>query len=309
MNLQTLIRSALLVITSLSSQAAPAQQREDFIKIEATDMKSGLAEAVRAAKGAHAEGGFWVAYPLPVRQDVVIDPDKGEFVGDADDIHRLPIFIGRASNSPGGTRNAGVFMLYGPGGASVTRVEVYNLDRAGKYRGLPVYWLGKPAASESLGLLRAIIDANPGTDVAENATLALALHDDPAVRGALEDVALNSRDDRARKTALHWLGFTGGENELLARLVADDGQSVRVRGAAARALGAGSPAVSVSTLKGLYTSVVEVEVRRALLYSISINPDQRASSDFLREVAQHDFDNEARRQAAYWRSEKGEGKQ
>jgi hypothetical protein len=308
MNLHILIRSALFVITSLSGQAAPAQQRKDFIKVEAADMKSGVAEAVRAAKGSHAEGGFWVAYPLPVRPDVIIDPDKGEFVGDADDIHRLSIFIGRASNSPGGTRNAGVFMLYGPGGTNVTRVEVYNLDRAGKYRGLPVYWLGKPAAAESLSLLRGIIDANPGTDVAENATLALALHDDPAVRGALEQLALNSRDDRARKTALHWLGFTGGENELLARLVADDGQSVRVRSAAARALGAGSPAVPVATLRSLYTSVVEVEVRRALLYSISINPDRGASSDLLLEVAQHDFDPEARRQAAYWLSERGEGK-
>lgn len=306
MDLQILVRSALLVITSLSGQAAPAQQREDFIKVEAADMQSGLAEAVRAAQ--RARGGFWVAYSLPVRRDVVIDPDKGEFVGDENDIHSLSIFIGRASNSPGGTRNAGVFMLYEPGGTNISRVEVYNLDHAGKYRGLPVYWLGQPAAAESLSLLRGIIDAHPGTEVAENATLALALHDDPAVRGALEEIALNSHDDRARKTAIHWLGFTGGENELLARLVADDRQSVGVRRAAARALGAGSPAVPMATLRSLYMSVVEVEVRRALLYSISINPDRRASSDLLREIAQHDFDPEARRRAAYWLSERGEGK-
>ena len=308
MNLQTFIRSALLVLTSLSGATTSPQQREDFIKVQAPDMKAGLDEAIRAANGSQSRGSFWVAYPLPLRQDVVIDPEKGEFVGDADDIHKLSVFLARAATSPGGTRNAGVFLLYGPGGASVTGVEIYNLDRAGKYRGLPVYWLGKPAAVESMSLLRGIIDSNPGGAVAESATRALALHDDPSVRGSLEEIARAARDERARRMALHWLGFSGGENDFLARLVADDRESAPVRKAAATALGAGSPPVSVSTLTGLYENVAELGVRRALLYSVSINPDQRAAAEFLRKVVAHDFDNEARRQAAYWLSEKAEEK-
>jgi hypothetical protein len=283
-------------------------QREDFITVEGPDMHAKLTGAIKKAAIAAPRAHFWVAYSFPLRPDVTIDPAKGEFVGSANDLSDLSVFIARASNSPGGTRNVGVFLLHNPGGAAISRVEIYNLDRRGKLGGYPVYWLGRPTCEESLSLLQRVIGSNPGTKAAENATLAIALHDDPRVGGKLKELARASTDVRARKPAIHWLGFSGGEYSFLAELVANTREPVTVRKAAASAIGVSGNSVPLSTLTGLYETVTELGVRRALLYPISINADQEGALNFLRKVAKTDFDAEARRQAASWLHEKADAK-
>ena len=56
------------------------------------------------------------------------------------------------------TRNLGVFLLREPSDTAVTRVEVYNLDRAREYSGYRVYWLGRAGNEESLNLLRGLVE-------------------------------------------------------------------------------------------------------------------------------------------------------
>lgn len=307
MNFCAWIKSALLVITSLSNPVT-SSQRENFIPVEGADMQAKLTMAIKKAAGALPRTRFWVAYSFPLRPDVTIDPVKGEFIGSANDLSDLAVFIARASNSPGGTRNVGVFLLHDPGGKVISRVEIYNLDRQSKFGGAPVYWLGRPTYEESLSLLQRVINSNPRSKVAENATLAVALHDDRRVSDKLRELARTSTDDRARKSAIHWLGFTGGEHSFLAELVANTREPTTVRKAAASAFGVGSRSVPLPILTGLYETVTEVVVRRALLYPISINANQEGSANFMRKVAKTDFDAESRRQAASWLREKAEAK-
>jgi hypothetical protein len=62
------------------------------------------------------------------------------------------------------TRNLGVFLLHEPSDGSITRVEVYNLDRQREYSGYPVYWLGRAGNEESLSLLKALVESNQSGD-------------------------------------------------------------------------------------------------------------------------------------------------
>jgi hypothetical protein len=302
-----LIKSFLMVTTSLFGSISLSQNK-GFITVDGPDLSAKLATAIKKAAGASRQTRFWVAYTFALRPEATIDPTKGEFIGDKDDISTLSVFIARASNSPGGTKNVGVFLLYDPGGKTVARVELYNLDRQTKYAGFPVYWLGLPPNPESLSFLRGVINANPMSKVAENATLALALHDDPGVSDMLKEQAQTSTDLRARKTAVHWLGFIGRENSFLEGLIVGDQVPTPLRKAAALALGESSAPVQLSTLTRLYATPVPLEVRRTLLYSISINADQAAVLEFLHKVADSDVDAASKKQARYWLNEKAEAR-
>src|SRR5262249_52616112 len=193
MNVYPMIGSFLIATTSLFGSISLLQDK-GFIAVEGPDLPAKLAAAIKKAAGASPQTRFWVAYSFALRPEVTIDPAKGEFIGDSNDISNLSVFIGRASNSPGGTNNVGVFLLHDPGGKVIVRVEIYNLDRQGQYTGLPVYWLGRVRTGESLNFLSGVINSNPGSRVAENATLALALHDDPSVSDILKKQVRTSTD-------------------------------------------------------------------------------------------------------------------
>jgi len=303
MKINLSIRSFLIATTSLMSAIALLQHK-GFISIEGADMSARLKSAVKKATDASPQNRFWAAYAFTLRPELTIDPVKGEDVGGMSD---AAVYIGRASNSPGGTRNVGVFILYDPGGEAIVRVEIYNLDRRGAYAGLPVYWLGHVTAKESLGYLRGVINSNSGRKVAGNATLALAMHDDPSVSGILKEQVHRSKDSWVRKTAIHWLGFIGGEDDFLESLVTSDKETTAFRAAAAYALGE-SASIPLSIMTGLYRTALPIEVRRALLYSIANNADRNGVFEFLRKVASNDPDSEARRQARGWLSETPDGK-
>jgi len=281
------------------AQTAP-QQGQSFINVEGADLRSKLEAAAQMGRARSPQTRFWAAYSFDVRPGVAVDVEVGQFHGSMSNYGDMTVFYGKSNGIQVETRNLGVFVMYEPDGRAPVRVEVYNLDRKREYSGFPVYWLGRGGNEESLNFLRGLAEMNLGNHVVENATVALALHDDPRVSEVLKSLVRSSKNQEVRRTAVHWLGVTGAETSFLADLVRNENEDVEVRRAAGHALGVSSDPASLTTLIGLYNSVREQEVRRALVHSISINSNQEPAIDFLIKLAKTEKDGEARSQALFW---------
>jgi HEAT repeat protein len=212
----------------------------------------------------------------------------------------LTVFMGKSKSGSIETRNLGIFVLYEPTGASVSRVAVYNLDRKREYSNYPVYWLGRGGNEESLNFLRGLAESNQAEQVVEHATVAIALHDDPRVSDVLKSLVRSSTNRDARKTAVHWLGVIGVETSFLADLIRNEREDQDVRRSAGHALGISSDPASLGVLTGLYATVADQDLRRNLIHSVSINSNQEPAIDFLIKLAKTEQDREARNQALFW---------
>jgi HEAT repeat protein len=291
----------LLVIASFFAPAATAQaQRERFIKVEGADLHAKLETAIRLGRAAVPQTRFWTAYSFDVRSGVAVDPEGSEFRGNMNMYGDMIVLTGKANEMTNETRNLGVFLLHEPDGNSISRVEVYNLDRQREYSGYPVYWLGRGANEESLNLLRGLAESNQASKVAERVTIAIALHDDPRVGDMLKTLVRKSTSSDVRRSAVYWLGFIGVETSFLADLVRNESEDKEVRRAAGHALGVSSDPASFNILTSLYATVADRELKRNLIHSISINSNQDQAIDFLIKLARSEPDREAKNQALFW---------
>jgi HEAT repeat protein len=293
------IITVLLVVTSVFTPAS-SMQRERFITVEGADLRAKIETALRMARGSSPQTRFWTAYSFDVRSGVAVDPEVGEFRGSMNNYGDITIFIGKSNGANVETRNLGVFVLHEAGGASVSRVEVYNLERKREYSNYPVYWLGRGGNEESLNFLRGLAESNQSDKVVEHATVAIALHDDPRVPDVLKTLVRNSKNQEVRRTAVHWLGVTGVETSFLADIVRNENEHEEVRRSAGHALGISADPASMGVLTNLYENVANREIKRNLIHSISINQNQEPAIDFLIKLAKTERDGEARNQALFW---------
>jgi FOG: HEAT repeat len=278
------------------------QQRERFITVEGTDLRAKMETAVRMGRGLSPQTRFWLAYSFDVRPGIAVDPGDGNFRGNMttyDD--GMVVFMGKAADGQMiETRNLGVFLLYEPDGNTISRVEIYNLDKRREYSTYPVYWLGRGGNEESLNFLRQLVTTNRARKLNERCVLAIALHDDPRVATQLKSFVSASSDNEVRRTAVYWIGYTGGETAYLADLVRNEQEKEDVRETAAHAIGISRDAAALATLTELYRTIPNREIRRKLIHAISINDSQEPAVDFLIRIAKTDQDMEARKQAMFW---------
>src|SRR5262249_11426550 len=156
--------------------------------------------------------------------------------------------------------------------------------------GYAVYWLGRGSNQESLDYLKGVAEANKTRRVAENATMAIGLHDAQQVSPILKDLARRSAMTDVREGAIFWLGYIGGEQTVLADFVRNEEENPDVREAAASAIGRGRDKAALSLLQTLYGQVTNRDVKEQLLHAIARNDDQKAAADFLIKVAKTDTD-------------------
>ncbi|MCI0487613.1 MAG: HEAT repeat domain-containing protein [Blastocatellia bacterium] len=274
-----------------STANATGGQVQGFTKVDGTDLKSRLDEAVRQGR---SEGKrFWTAYTFDVRPGVGIDV---VIIGSRGSI----ITINGVTNISGGryeTRNLGVFLLHEKGGGSIVRAELYNLERERDYSGYAVYWLGRGHNEESLNLLAGLVKTVQSVEAADRLTDCIGVHDAPQVEGILKDLIRNSSIERVRATAVSWLGHIPGQTPFLAGLVRDERESLKIRKEAADAIGESPDGDALATLQQLYASVRHREVRREILDSVSDNDDKSEAVNFLVRVAESEPDRELRREA------------
>lgn len=283
-----------------------AQAQPGFVQVEGADLAARLAEAQRRARSSSPQTPYWTAYAFDVRPGVAVDPDVREFHGSMNTSGGTSVFVGTHNGMTVETRNLAVFLLREAGGAAVTRLEVYNLERRREYGGYPVYFAGRAGNEESMSYLRAVVEGAPAPRdaykpalVAEHATLAIALHDDPRVAATLKQLLRSSQNPKVRATSVYWLGQIGGETEFLAEIVRNAGERQEVRKQAAHAIGASRDRAALGTLQSLYGAVAEREVRRAIIHAVAENEDRDGALAFLLRVARTDADREARKHAVH----------
>jgi HEAT repeat protein len=278
----------------------PPAQREGFITVEGPDLKARLEAAGRLARSAAPNARFWAAYSFDVRPGVAVDVEFTNSRGNTTIVQSASVSFG----APVETRNLGVFLLHEPGANVVTRAEVYNLERRREYSGYPVYWLGRAGNEESLHLLRTLVETSQSGRIAEQAVLAIALHDDPRVGSLLKSFALQPMREKVRTTAIFWLGQVGGEGAFLTALVRNEQEGLEARKQAAFAIGVSKDGAALATLQSLYGAVAHREVKKQIIFAASINESQDAAVNFLIQVAGQDPDREARKQAIFWLGQK-----
>ena len=288
--------SGAIVIQPFEAVPVPGTiQLPGFVAVEGTNLSGRMDAAVRLGSAARAR--YWAAYAFDVRPGVSVDVEWNGKRTSGDG-------VSISFDSTRETRNLGVFLLREPNDTSVTRVEVYNLDRAREYSGYRVYWLGRAGNEESLNLLRGLVEGPQAARVSEHATMAIALHDDARVAGMLKNFVRQSSVEKVRTSAVFWLGQVGGETPFLADLVRNESEGREVRKQGAFAIGISKDSGAISTLQSLYTSVNHRDVKEQIIFAASINEDKEASVNFLIDVASKDNDLESRKKAIFWLGQK-----
>ncbi|MBO0725277.1 MAG: HEAT repeat domain-containing protein [Blastocatellia bacterium] len=273
-------------------------QRPGFVAVEGANLSARMTAAIGLGRAAGTR--YWTAYAFDARPGVSVDADWNGARTSGDG-------VSLSFDSTRETRNLGVFLLREPNDTAVTRVEVYNLDRAREYSGYRVYWLGRGGNEESLNLLRGLVEGRndkTAARVSEHATMAIALHDDARVAGMLKNFVRQSSVEKTRMSAVFWLGQIGGETQFLADLARNESEGREARKQAAFAIGISKDSDAISTLRNLYNSVANRDVKEQIIFAASINEDKDASVNFLIDVAGKDNDRESRKKAIFWLGQK-----
>ena len=269
---------------------------QSFTAVEGADLMARL-EAAQARARSH-QTPYWSAYTFDVRPGVAVDPAIREFNGSITTSGDTTVFVGTTpSGTTVETRNLAIFLLRDPSSNQITRMEIYNLERKREYSGYPVYWLGRANNEESLNYLRAIAAATPLDILSERAVLGIALHDDARVGGMLKNFVGTSPNQRVRSSSVYWLGQVGGEQTFLASLVRNEAEDVKLRRAAAHAIGQSRERGGLALLQDLYRTVKEAEVRQSVISAAGNSIDEQPAFAFLLSVAKNDTDWESRRMA------------
>lgn len=291
-----------LVCSALTMAAGRQVSQERFRTVEGSSLADKFDAAVRRTDTDSPQTPFWTAYTFDLKPGVAVDAKITEFNGSIETFAGTQVFIGTEKGVPAETRHLGIFVLHQPHAKSVTRVEIYNLDRERRYDGYPVYWLGHAANTESLNYLRRLAESNQSDEIAVRATVAIALHSDPSVSATLEDFVRRSSSASVRAASIYWLGQIGGEQRFLADLVRNEGDE-QTRVQAARAIGLGRDRAALATLQSLYGSVEDREVKTSLIEAALINKERAAAATFLLRIARQEADPELRTQATRLLSE------
>lgn len=282
-----------------NAQAQAAAQRPNFIPVAGADLKSKLDAAAKQGRADSKTSPFWVAYTFDVRPGIAIDPDFEQFSGSMNSFGSTTVFQGKVNGVRVETRNLGLFLLHDPQTGSVTRAEIYNLERKREYGNYPVYWLGRASNDESLNYLLGLVESSRPEKVVETATIALAVHDDRRVGDMLKNFVRQSKNKEVRESSVYWLGHIGGEHAFLSDLVRNEREDEELREAAAHAVGLSRDEAALAAIQSLYASVANGEVRAALVHSASNNENEAAASAFLLKVARTDRDNDVKAQAIH----------
>ncbi|HYP25569.1 MAG TPA: HEAT repeat domain-containing protein [Blastocatellia bacterium] len=286
------------IVTSIVSG-----QQSGFINVDGPSINAKMEAALRQARSGSAQKPFWTAYSFDVRPGVAVDLDYSNFKGTTYS-SGTSVSIGTRDGKSVETRNLGVFVLREPESGKVTRVEIYNLDRPREYSGHAVYWAGRASVQESLDLLKGIAESGERGSAAENATMAIGLHDSPLVSPMLKDLVRNSKVRKVRSSAVFWLGQSTDDIPFLAEFAKSEDEDAEVRKQAVFSIGVSKSGASFSTLQDLYAAVKNREVKKQVIFISSLGESKEDGVNFLIKVADSEPDLHLRKDAIFWLGQK-----
>jgi len=257
--------------------------KDGFTLVEGPDLKSRLDSAIKAGRASSHEK-FWIGYSIDLAQGVAVDVT----VTSPDGPSSYFPWLQNMKEPTNGyeTRNAGVFVLFDAAGKSVKQAKVYNTDMQHNFDGLPVYWLGKPDANESLEMLNSLISS--GEDNAGRTSLvdAIALHRTHRIIPLLYGLLHTSPYMEVRASAAGWLDLVPQ-----ARFVQDEEQKRNyMKRAAYVVLNNSDKADSPFALRRLYRNAKDDQLKREIIERSYDRRNQKQWVGFLLDIAQDEKD-------------------
>jgi HEAT repeats len=165
--------------------------------------------------------------------------------------------------------------------------------------GLPMIWLTGVTAPESIQFLLSI--AKSGTSAAaDTAVAAIALHADPAVDNAIQELAAPNQPENLRRQAIFWLGNSRGRRgfEVLSRIVRED-SSDRIREHAVFALTMSKEPEALSTLVAVAHNDNSARVRGQALFWLAQKAGHKMAESPIRDAITNDPETEVKKRAVF----------
>jgi hypothetical protein len=276
-----IVRSISLTLALLTVAIAPTAAEMPSIRggdLTTQSASSGL-DAMFRTLVEHQIEPAWVGYEIPSL------PGHRTYCGDSerrDCLCRLESnhesYSQTSSSDSDKTREPGVmFVLFRMNNHRIERIRTYSSYCRLDAGGLPFYWFTDVRPSESISLLKSLIDsldrrARDDDDVIGNAIMAIAVHSDPGAFTALEELVSPGRAEEVRKQAVFWLG-QGGDPR------------------------------GVEILDQLLRTDKSEEVRNQVVFALSCS-DAPGALDVLIRTAHADTDPDIRSTALFWLADK-----
>ncbi|HEY6333157.1 MAG TPA: HEAT repeat domain-containing protein, partial [Blastocatellia bacterium] len=270
--------------------------RTGFIEVQGPDLRARFEAAIDRGRSDQAGKPFWVAYSFPVRPGIRIDCcDRCEGVIEG---------TGLSSTTEPETRDVGIFFLCSPRSESIERAQVYNLQRRHDFEGHAVLWAGKADAQETIANLRGLIDSNQTDEVYGNCVTGLGILDGAGTEQTLKDLTVPRYRKSIRSSSVFWVGRFAESAAFLDAFARDAANGLELRKQAVFSMGSGVDESALGLLQRLYDSADPTELKKQVIFAVSINKQSDQALGFLINLARNEPELELRKQAIFWLGQK-----
>jgi HEAT repeats len=259
-----------------------------IINIEGDDLSAKLAVVNESRAKAKAPQRYWIGYTFPLRANVALDSVRVNANGSQT---RLGIITG--TGPAGATKRPGLFLKYDDTNVPLNqpaRVELRDLDRRNDWKGIPVYWLDRIEAGESLEFVQHLVDESSDTDACACLVEAAAVHNDPGVAALLQKWARHAGFTDGKVAAVKWLGRITGYLEFLFEVATDRSEDRRVRVQSIMSIGKTTDSEAVAVLRKLYDTIPETSLRMYVISALSKQHHRAAAESILDNISESEDD-------------------
>jgi len=173
----------------------------DFVQINGSSLSAKYDAAVAEGRRG-SDDTFWIAYRFPVRAGIRINTmDSNVMISStttSDGIEWIPDVT-----TP---QRVAMFFLVGKTDGVLQKTRLINLAENFRIHDRKVFWLGEPAADDSVNLLAKMITTSQAR-LSSSLAHYMTLHDSPSVADHLLQIARNTGyPNEVRSSAISWLG-------------------------------------------------------------------------------------------------------
>jgi len=264
-----MIRAGFLVACALA--AAPAFAQTPTVTqgtLESRVVTQPVGREIAAIASSTTEP-MWVGYSVPVNRR---DQDGGCWA-DSDVTRRR---VGPLKLEGSDT----LFVLYRIADRTVQRIRIASPECPLNLGGLTLRWLTGVRPGDSIEYLSTLATGDSSRRLANNATMAIALHSDQQASDRLIALARNAKTSDARGAALFWVAQRAGDKAAGAITQALEDPETEVRKKAVFALSQLPKDESVPTLIEVARTHRDPAVRKQAMFWLGQSHDPRALAFF-----------------------------
>lgn len=261
-----------------------------------SNLQGRLDAAINKERADSRDARVWTVYSFKARKGISVDADLDQGIKGNVSVRGLKIEM--RSSTP--SRNVGLYLLHDLSDGSLEKVEIHDLDRYRTESELPAHMLGAADTGESLDIIQRLLEKKPGGQAGERLVMAIGMHDDPQVESLLKAIIGGSYEEKEQAQAALWLGQLPGQKSFLEGLARNEQLSSEVRKQAVVGIGRGQSPGALSTLRNMFETISDREIKEQCLFAASLTEDKRDAAAFLKEVKANNQNPDLRRQATLW---------